>query len=114
MKKNILFPFLVALSYLSFGQAPTLELDDVLIPSTNMGQPWGMAFISADELVFTEKSGKLFKYDISTETKTEIFGLPSIAVAGQGGLLDVALHPDFENNSYVYLSYSISGNGGIL
>ncbi len=112
MKKRLLLPIFIALSYLSFGQAPTLELDDVLISSTNMGQPWGMSFISNDELLFTEKSGKLFKYIISTDSKTEIFGLPSIAVTGQGGLLDVALHPDFENNSYVYLSYSISGNGG--
>lgn len=112
MKKLLLFSTLISYALLSFSQAPSLALDKVLIPSTNMGQPWGMAFMSSDELVFTEKSGKLFKYVISTDTKTEIIGLPAIAAVGQGGLLDVALHPEFATNNYVYLAYSISGNGG--
>jgi glucose/arabinose dehydrogenase len=94
------------------AQAPTIELDKVLIPSTAMGQPWGMDFITSDELLFTEKSGKLFRYVISTNTKTQIGGTPTVANVGQGGLLDVALHPDFATNKYVYLSYSISGSGG--
>lgn len=112
MKKNIVLITLVCLSSLGISQTPTLELDKVVIPSTKMGQPWGMSFISSDELLFTENSGKLYKYIISSAVKTEITGLPAIAVKGQGGLLDVALHPDFETNKYVYLSYSISGNGG--
>lgn len=106
---SLLFPLL--LSNL-FGQVPTLELDKVLIQSNQMGQPWGMCFVSSNELLFTEKSGKLFKYVISTNAKTEITGVPAVANVGQGGLLDVALHPDFATNKYVYLSYSISGNGG--
>jgi aldose sugar dehydrogenase len=77
-----------------------------------MGQPWGMCFINSDELLLTEKSGKLFRYIISTNTKTEITGLPAIASVGQGGLLDVAIHPEFKTNKYVYMSYSISGSGG--
>ena len=112
MKTLYLTWLLIAIASLNFAQDPSLEIDKVLIEGNDMGQPWGMAFISADELVFTEKSGKLFKYKISTNTKTEITGLPSIAVVGQGGLLDVAVHPDFASNKYVYLSYSISGNGG--
>lgn len=97
---------------LGYAQAPTLQLDKVLIESTNMGQPWGMCFITADELLFTEKSGKLFRYVISTNTKTQISGIPTVHTSGQGGLLDVALHPNFASNKYVYLSYSISGSGG--
>lgn len=94
------------------AQTPTLEVDQVLISSTEMEQPWGMAFVSSDELLFTEKRGKLFRYVISSDTKTELTGLPSIAVVGQGGLLDVAVHPDFKNNNYVYLAYSIAASGG--
>lgn len=97
---------------LGYAQNPTVQLDKVLIESTNMGQPWGMTFVSADELLFTEKSGKLFRYVISTNTKTQITGTPTVNTGGQGGLLDVALHPNFANNKYVYLSYSISGTGG--
>ena len=112
MKKLLLLPILLSYVICGFSQAPTLALDKVLIPESQMGQPWGMSFISADQLLFTEKSGKLFKYVISTDTKTQISGLPSIAVVGQGGLLDVQIHPDFATNNYVYLAYSISGNGG--
>jgi glucose/arabinose dehydrogenase len=94
------------------AQTPTLELDKVLIPSSEMAQPWGMCFISADELLFTEKSGKLYRYVISTNAKTQITGVPAVSTSGQGGLLDVAIHPEFASNKYVYLSYSISGPGG--
>lgn len=110
--QSILFVFFFTFTSLAFSQAPSLYLDEELITSSEMNQPWGMCFISDDELLFTEKSGQLYHYDISTDTKTQIFGLPSIAVVGQGGLLDVALHPDFATNKYVYLSYSRSGNGG--
>lgn len=110
--KLILCVFGTLFTRVGYGQAPTLALDKVLIESTNMGQPWGMCFISADELLFTEKSGKLFRYVISTNIKTQITGTPTVATAGQGGLLDVALHPNFASNKYVYLSYSISGTGG--
>lgn len=110
--KLILSVFGTLFTSLGYGQTPTLELDKVLLPSTNIGQPWGMCFISADELLFTEKSGKLFRYVISSNTKTQITGTPTVTAAGQGGMLDVALHPNFASNKYVYLSYSISGTGG--
>lgn len=108
----LILSFFLATINQSFSQSPTLELDKVLIQSTQMGQPWGMSFISSDELLFTEKSGELFSYKISTNTKTQISGTPTVAAVGQGGLLDVAIHPDFASNKYVYLSYSISGTGG--
>jgi aldose sugar dehydrogenase len=70
-----------------------------------------MAFMNNDELLFTEKTGKLKRYKISTNTTTEITGMPAIAQNGQGGLLDVALHPDFSTNGFVYLTYCIAVNG---
>jgi glucose/arabinose dehydrogenase len=115
MKKPIYLPFsilLIIFSTAAYSQNPTLVLEKELISNSEMGQPWGMCFISSDELLFTEKSGKLFRYVISTDTKTQITGTPTVAAAGQGGLLDIALHPDFATNNYVYLSYSISGSGG--
>ena len=104
--------FLSVMSFYSSAQNPTLEVDQVLIGETGMSQPWGMCFITSDELLFTEKNGRLYRYVISTNTKTQITGVPTVAVQGQGGLLDVALHPDFSVNKYVYLSYSVSGQGG--
>ena len=89
---------------------PQFTLDQVVI--NDIGAPWGMAFISADEVLFTEKAGKLRKYNISTKTNNEISGLPAITQNGQGGLLDVALHPNFSTNGFVYLTYAVaSGNG---
>lgn len=104
--------FLLCISFHSSAEDPTLEIDQVLIDGTRMSQPWGMCFITSDELLFTEKDGRLYRYVISTDTKTQITGTPAVAVVGQGGLLDVALHPDFATNRYVYLSYSVSGQGG--
>lgn len=88
------------------------ELKEDKILTSNLENPWGMDFISSNELLFTERSGRLWHFNIETETKTRITGLPNITAFGQGGLLDVILHPKFEENSWVYLSYSTQeGNG---
>lgn len=106
---NIAFLFIL-FTMQSLSQAPTLTVEKVLI--NNIGAPWGFTFINSDEVLFTEKQGKIFRYIISTNTLTEIKGLPAINQNGQGGLLDIALHPDFSSNSYVYISYAVAGTGG--
>lgn len=71
--------------------------------------PWGFAFIHSNELLVTEKSGTL--YHVKDGLKTEVSGLPPIYVRGQGGLLDVALHPDFNNNKIIYLTLGANIEG---
>ena len=71
--------------------------------------PWGMAFINEKELLVTEVSGTL--YHVQDGTKTAIEGLPDVYVRGQGGLLDVALHPDFKNNSILYMTLAATLDG---
>ena len=74
---------------------------------------WGLDFINDKEFIVTEKSGKLYK--ISNNVKTEITGLPDVYVRGQGGLLDVALHPNFIENNIIFLTLSSKigeGDGG--
>ena len=71
--------------------------------------PWGMAFIDNNELLVTESSGIL--YHVLNGKKTSIEGLPEIYVRGQGGLLDVALHPDFTNNKIIYLTLAATLGG---
>ncbi len=69
------------------------------------GIPWGIAQLPNGEILVTERGGGLFL--ISNDKQlTAISGVPDVASQGQGGLLDVLIHPDFENNAYVYLSYS--------
>lgn len=89
---------------------PTFTLGEVVLQ--NIGAPWGMAFLNNNELLFTEKAGKLWRVNLTTQTRTEITGLPTIGQNGQGGLLDVALHPDFSQNNYVYLTYAVTHTGG--
>jgi len=70
--------------------------------------PWGMEFLPDGSILVTEKSGKLIHFK-NGKTIT-IKGLPDIKVQGQGGLLDIKLHPNYANNGWVYLAYS-SGEG---
>lgn len=75
--------------------------------------PWGLAFLPDGRMLVTERPGRLRLIDQSALDPKVIEGVPRVAATGQGGLLDVAVDPDFENNAWVYLSYSASGKGGI-
>lgn len=71
--------------------------------------PWAFEFINSNELLVTEFSGKLKRLSIDTGESIDISGLPDIVPGkGQAGLLDVVLHPVFQKNQRVYLSYVIS------
>ncbi len=80
--------------------------------------PWAMAFLPGSGVpltntaLLTEKEGKLWLVDVTNGRKTAISGVPSVVVAGQGGLGDVMPHPDFAGNRRVYLSYVEGGEGG--
>lgn len=69
------------------------------------GIPWGIAQLPTGEILVTERGGGLFLVN-NDKQLTAITGVPAVVSQGQGGLLDVLVHPDFENNSFVYLSYS--------
>ncbi len=71
----------------------------------NMDSPWGMAFLPNGEMLVTEKSGILYKRN-KDGSRIEINGLPEINSRGQGGLMDIELHPDFDRNNILYLSFS--------
>ncbi len=68
--------------------------------------PWSLAFISDQQLLITERPGRLLRLDLDQGRRYEISGLPAIAASGQGGLLDIALHPEFDSNQLIYLSFS--------
>lgn len=75
-------------------------------------EPWAIAPLKDGRLLLTERKGRLYLFDPETKKKTEIKGTPKVAYGGQGGLGDVALHPDFANNPWIYLSYAEQGQGG--
>ncbi|MCB0460504.1 MAG: PQQ-dependent sugar dehydrogenase [Flavobacteriaceae bacterium] len=72
--------------------------------------PWGMAFLPDQSLLVTDKNGKMYHY--SKGSVQEIKGVPEVYVTGQGGLLDVEIHPNFKENSWVYLTYSSQSGEG--
>lgn len=74
--------------------------------------PWGVAFLPGGEMLVTERPGRLRLVRDETLEPRPIAGVPEVWARGQGGLLDVALHPDFARNRLVYLSFSKPGPRG--
>lgn len=68
--------------------------------------PWSMAFLPGGDILVTERPGRLRIIRDGRLLPDPVPGVPAVRAEGQGGLLDVALHPDFANNRLVYLSYS--------
>lgn len=75
-------------------------------------EPWGMDFLPDGRLLLTEKPGTLKRFDPGSWNAVEILGVPAVADEGQGGLMDVLVHPRFEQNRWVYLSYAVAVEGG--
>lgn len=75
---------------------------EVVVPGINV--PWGFTFLPDNSLLITERSGQLFHY--KNDQLSTIDGLPEISVMGQGGLMDIILHPEYETNGWLYLSYA--------
>ncbi|KAL2208717.1 soluble quino protein glucose dehydrogenase [Sarocladium strictum] len=78
----------------------------------DLNEPWALAFLPDERVLVTERAGTLRLVDPSTSSTGEITGVPSVVYAGQGGLGDVAIHPNFEENNQVYISYVVSADGG--
>jgi glucose/arabinose dehydrogenase len=78
-----------------------------------LSHPWSLAFLPNGDFLVTERSGALKQtHQHSRATRLSIDGIPRIKRHGQGGLLDVVLHPDFKTNRLIYLSYAEKGKGG--
>ena len=76
---------------------------DTVVSGLNV--PWGLAFLPDGDLLISEREGKLYRFS-DGKLSEPIEGLPPIKASGQGGLLDLSLHPDYETNGWIYLSYS--------
>ena len=77
-----------------------------------LAHPWGLAFLPDGSFLVTERPGRLRLVSKTGEVSKPLTGVPEVFAEGQGGLLDVALDPDFASNRLVYLSYSEPGEGG--
>ncbi len=68
--------------------------------------PWSIAFLPDGGALVTELGGQLRRIDASGRVGKPVTNVPDVYFAGQGGLFDVVLHPDFSNNQWVYLSFA--------
>ena len=75
---------------------------------SDLNNPWGFTFLPDESMLITEKSGKLIHF--KNGKKTNISGVPEIYLRGQGGLLDIILHPNYEENGWLYFSYASSND----
>ncbi|WP_145002986.1 PQQ-dependent sugar dehydrogenase [Pseudomonas oryzihabitans] len=81
-------------------------------PRATLDAPWAIAFLPDGTVLVTEKGGTLKHLDVQTGKAQDISGVPKVVHAGQGGLGDVILHPQYASNRLIYLSYAEAGEGG--
>ena len=110
----------VGLAYCVLGTGPiTAEVQksqaadfEAVIVADGLDHPWGLAFLPDGQMLVTERDGSLRRIAADGSVSKPITGVPEVFARGQGGLLDVVLHPDYRSNGWLYLSYSKTGAGG--
>jgi len=90
------------------GELP-FEVNEI----ATLNEPWAMTFLPDGRMLVTEKRGQLLIVTQDGEKSRAVEDVPDVAYRGHGGLGDVILHPDFANNSLIYLSYAESGVGNV-
>jgi glucose/arabinose dehydrogenase len=126
--KRLFYLSLVFISYVVFS-CQSAKSDDANIKSDSsannqsssftterlydsLQNPWGMTWLDDGTMLITEKAGEIliFKNDKFTGQKVE--GVPAVMSEGQGGLLDIKVHPNYSQNKWIYISYSKPVQGG--
>jgi aldose sugar dehydrogenase len=93
--------------------ATEYQLIELIQIEKELENPWSVGFLPEGEILVTERPGRLLL--LSNESRVEVSGLPEVYAHGQGGLLDIAVHPDFSNNQLIYMAYSFgSADGTVL
>ena len=114
--KHLTAVFLGAL-YLGLAAIPGHAQDAARLPSSSgpldvqtvasgLENPWGLAFLPDGRMLVTERAGRLRIVSRNGTVSSPVIGVPPVLASGQGGLLDVALAPDFDATRLVYLSYA--------
>ena len=117
MKRITLLLSLLALlplpNYAASPQVIKSEKQTFLVEEVTDGLsiPWGLAFISNTQLLITERAGSIKLLDVQNKTLTPIQGAPAVMAQGQGGLLDVAVPPDFKTGEWIYFTF-VRNKGG--
>ena len=86
---------------------------DVVTVAEGLANPWGLAFLPDGRMLVTEKPGRLRVVSAAGALSEPVAGLPEVDARGQGGLLGLALDPDFASNTVIYWSYAEPREGGV-
>lgn len=84
-------------------------IDTITAELTN---PWGIAFLPDGRILITERAGEIRIVKDGKLQTEKIGNVPAVFANGQGGLLDIKLHPDYATNGWIYLTYAKPGEGG--
>ena len=113
---------LAASAILALGGSSALAVDETISSeqaeasvttfADGLSKPWGLAFLPDGSMLVTEKAGRLRHVGTDGTLSEPIAGAPEVDARGQGGLLDIAVAPDFAENRQIYLSFSEAGDGG--
>lgn len=115
LSSTILSAGLLTVSTLPATAADSLTKDarfTLTAASEELENPWGLAFLADGRLLVTERPGRLRIVEADGRLSKPLANVPEVAHRGQGGLLDVALDPDFASNRTIYLSYAEPGEDG--
>src|SRR5918996_4318573 len=122
MRRDSWLIILIVTLTLGCERAPVADVPDtvaseeatfrVVEVAGGLEHPWAMAFLPDGALLITERPGRLRVLREGVLDPAPLGGVPEVYASGQGGLLDVALDPDFATNRLIYLSYAASGDGG--
>jgi len=94
------------------GTAPVLAADlKPVIVARNLEHPWGLTFLPDGRMLVTERPGRMRIVSRDGRVGTPLAGVPAVAASGQGGLLDVVVHPQFAENRLVFFTFSEPGEG---
>lgn len=84
----------------------------VEVLAEGLQNPWGMAFLPDGRILIAERPGQMRIYADGQLLEESVGGMPPVWANGQGGLLDVVLHPDYDKNGWIYLGYARPGSRG--
>jgi glucose/arabinose dehydrogenase len=95
------------------SETMVLRLEQV---AQGLGIPWGMCFLSANQLLVTERKGAVRLIDIDNGRVRLLKNVPDVFAEGQGGMLDIALSPDYKKDGWVYFTYvkDVEGEGATV
>ncbi len=125
MNKSLLFnlalPVFILLSCPSSGQNSQNTGGQISADSSkftveklyeDFNNPWGMAWLPDGRMLVTERAGEILVFKNDKYTGQKLAGVPKVFNDGQGGLLDIKIHPDYKKNKWIYISYSKPVEGG--